>query len=293
MGAGLSSPAFSLERSLGTDPSDEGYRRDGTGSRYQGEYFNAPGWYPESGYASIITGTIITVILLVIINYTLFPIFSFIPGDGGLVSVPIASDRQLMFTKAPAASDLSGNFSEILPYNYTLGADVYLSGSFQASSMPRVILYRSRAANTSLNVTDTKDKLLERFPDTNLIIWMDPIKNDLFVSVITGNSANGTLRLQTTKPIANVPIRKVFRITIVYADQFIEVYKDGSLEQSMAFQNTPIASADTSYFFPSTAKTLGSAMISNVAYWPRILVAREVRRYGTPMSNETFFSKKI
>lgn len=291
MGAGLSSPA-SLEGSLGTDPS-LGYRREGTGSWYQNEYFNAPGWYPNSGYLSIITGIIVTGLILVVIHYTFFPILSFIPGDGGLISVPIASDRQLMFTKAPAASDLSGNFSEILPYNYTLGADVYLSGSFQATSMPRVILYRGREANTTLNTTDTKDNLLGRFPDTNLIVWMDPIKNDLFVSVITGDSASGTLRLQTTNPIANVPIRKVFRITVVYTDQFIEVYKDGSLEQSMSFQNTPVASANTSYFFPTTAKTLGSAMISNVAYWPRILVAREVRTYGMPMSNETFFSKNV
>lgn len=288
MGAGLSSPAYSLERSLGTDPSaiksTEVYRRE------LGLF--APTWFQGSS-APIFISIIITTILLVIINYTVFPIVSFTPGDGGLVTVPIASDRQLVYTKNPAAADISGNFAEILPYNYTLGMDVYLNGSFSATSMPRVILYRGRTVNTTLNTTDTVDNLLERFPDTNLIIWMDPIKNDLFVSVVTGDSSSSTLRLQTTSVIENVPIRKVFRITVVFTQDFVEVYKDGSLEQSMAIKGTPIASANTSYFFPTTSKVLGSAMISNLAYWSRPLAAREVRAYGAPISDDKFFFKSI
>jgi hypothetical protein len=296
MGSSFSSPD-SLELGQSTDPS-LGFIRNGTGSRYGGEDFSYPSWSIDSGYGTILLTLVVTIIILVIIHYSVFPILSFVPGDGGLVTVPIAVDQQLMFTTAPAVSDISANFVNLEPYNYTLSADVYLNGSFQASNMPRPLLYRARTPNTSLNATDTKDKLIERFPETNLIIWMDPIKNDLLVSVVTGDFSStgnsfGNLRLQTTQPIENVPIRKVFRITVIFTEKFVEVYKDGLLEKSMTLKNTPISSPDNSYIFPTPAKVLGSAMVSNVAYWRRPLTSSEARRYGAPVSNEAFFSKKV
>lgn len=304
MGSSFSSPD-SLEGSQSTDPS-LAVVRDGSRSRWAGSDWNSAAYGgmfsgylgAGAGYGNIYLTIFITVIILVIIHYTLFPILSFIPGDGGLVSVPIMTDRQLMFTQAPALSDISANFVNLEPYNYTLGADVYLNGSFQASDMPRVVLYRAKAPNTSLNTADTKDKLLQRFPDTNFIVWLDPIKNDIFVSVVTGDysstsSTFGNLRLQTTRPIENVPIRKVFRITLVFTEKFVEVYKDGLLEQSMSFNNTPISAPDNSYIFPTPEKALGSVMASNVAYWRRTLTSGEARKYGTPISTETLFSKKL
>ena len=297
MGSSFSSPGTTLEGTQATYPSFT-FQNNGLGSTYGGENFYYASWSIDSGYGNIFITLVITIIILVIIHYAVFPILSFVPGDGGLVTVPIAVDQQLMFTTAPAVSDISANFVNLEPYNYTLSADLYLNGSFQASNMPRPLLYRAKAPNTSLNATDTKDKLIERFPETNFIVWMDPIKNDLLVSVVTGDfssTANsfGNLRLQTTEPIENVPIRKVFRITVIFTEKFVEVYKDGLLEKSMTLQNTPITSPDNSYIFPTPAKVLGSAMVSNVAYWRRALTSSEVRRYGVPVSNDTLFSKKV
>jgi hypothetical protein len=34
-----------------------------------------------------------------------------------------------------------------------------------------------------------------------------------------------------------------------------------------------------------------NVMISNLAFWPRVLTSREARAYGSPISNENFFSK--
>lgn len=297
MGSSFSSPVTTLEGTQETYPLFR-FQNNGLGSTYGGENFNYASWSIDSGYGNIFITLVITIIILVIIHYAVFPILSFVPGDGGLVTVPIAVDQQLMFTTAPAVSDISANFVNLEPYNYTLSADLYLNGSFQASNMPRPLLYRAKAPNTSLNATDTKDKLIERFPETNFIVWMDPIKNDLLVSVVTGDfssTANSfsNLRLQTTEPIENVPIRKVFRITVIFTEKFVEVYKDGLLEKSMTLQNTPITSPDNSYIFPTPAKVLGSAMVSNVAYWRRALTSSEVRRYGVPISNGTLFSKKV
>jgi len=297
MGSGYSSPVGSIESRQSTDPF-AALMRTPQGSSYGNTEFSYPTWSVTDGwYGQVFFTVVVTLIILVIIHYTFFPILSFIPGDGGLIQFPIPTDRQVTMTQAPGLPDISANIVNLEPYNYTLSADVYLSGNFQASNMPRVILYRGKAPNTSLNTTDTKDKFLERFPDTNFIIWMDPIKNDLYVSIITGDyssTANtfNNLRIVHTRPIENVPIRKVFCITVIFTQKFIEVYKDGLLQESMALKNSPIISPDNSYIFPTPAKALGSVMVSNVTYWRRVLTAGEVRKYGMPTSKETFFAKK-
>ena len=231
-------------------------------------------------------------LVLLAIHFTAFPIFSFSPDDNGFLSIPTVTDQQIAFTTDPAISDLSANFVNVPACTYTLAMDVYLSGDFQASSIPRVLLYRSARTSVSPPSTDTRNNLLARFPDTNILVWLDSIKNDLYVSVITSSDGTvATSRLETTPPIENVPIRKVFRTSVVFTQKFVEVYINGNLEQSMAIKNPPKNVADSSSFFP-VIRTIGSnALISNLAFWSRGLSAREVRAYGMPLTNETFYSK--
>jgi hypothetical protein len=259
-----------------------------------------PIWAPSStGYGSLIStlfyGSVvvfITFLILVFINFTMFPIFSFSPNDDGFIRIPTVSDQQSAFTKGPAASDLSANFVNVAPCTYALSTDVYLSGNFQASNVPRVLLYRS-PTKVSPPSTDTTANLLTRFPDTNILVWLDPMKNDLLVSIVTSSDGTAaTARLETTEPVDNIPIRKVFRLSVVFTQQFVEVYINGTLGKSMALKNPPITVANTAYFFPVISTIGPNVLIANLAFWSRILTAREVRAYSSaPVSNEFFFSK--
>lgn len=257
---------------------------------------------------------IIVFLILVFVNFTMFPVFSLSPDDNGIISVPLASDKQMAFTQGPASSDLSANFINIPACTYSLSMDLYLSGDFQAMTIPRVLLYRSTrlkgvsppsdivnwpsssgssgssgsGTRPSINIHHT---LAATFPDSNLIVWLDPVKNDLFASVITssdGSAANS--RVETTKPIENVPIRKVFRLTVVFTQQFVELYVNGTLEQSMALKHLPLSVAPTSHFFPIISTIGPNTRVANLAFWPRTLSAREVRAYGQPIATDTFFN---
>ena len=234
-------------------------------------------------YGSVIM--FIILLILIVVNFTIFPVFSFSPNDNGFLPVPTVSDQQLGFTKGPAASDLSANFVGVASCSYTLGMDVFLSGNFQASNVPRVLLYRA-LKKVSPPSTDTSGNLASRFPDSNILIWIDPMKNDLFASVRTGG---GTM--QTTQPIENIPIKKTFRLTVVFTQQFIEIYINGTLEKSMAFKNPPLTVADGANFYPVISTVGPNVMIANVAFWPRVLTAREARAYGMPIGNDNLFSK--
>jgi hypothetical protein len=228
-------------------------------------------------------------LLLVTINYTIYPIFSFSPNDNGLIPIPTASDREMAYTRVPASSDLSANFINVPATSYTMGADVYLSGSFMLAQIPRVILYRAMEPVTS---GGTEDSLLSTYPETNFILWLHPVKNDLYVSVVTQGNG-GRTAIETSEPIENVPVRKVFRVAIVFTPNFIEVYMNGKLVRSMVIEGGLLAVNETSNIYSSVKPIQQNVMLGNLSLWPRVLTAREISvNESAPKKDELFFFKK-
>jgi len=257
------------------------------GSTIYGKDYSYPSWVIGDAGKTILPYVFyisffifILFLILVFIHFTVYPIFSFSPNDNGFIPIPTASDRQIAFTKSPAAADLSANFINVPVSSYTIGMDLYFTGVFEPSNTPLVLLYRSNDIQTP--PTDSKS-LITTYSKTNLIVWLDSFKNDLKVSGIQRDS-----NLQTSV-IENVPIKKVFRVTFVFADTFLEVYINGKLESTQPFQNLkPVA--DTYRFY--TGRTTSSVQMSNLTFWPRILSAREVQAWGSPMSKESFYISK-
>jgi len=224
---------------------------------------------------------------LMFVHFTMYPVFSFSPDDSGFISIPTASDRQIDFTTTPAAYDVPAKFIGLPACSYTLCSDVYLSGAFMTSETPKVILYRSK---TPVETGGTKDNLVNTYPETNLIVWIDPIANDLYVSVITGG--DGNRRIETSDPIENVPVRKVFRVALVITPDFIEVYINGKLEKSMAIIGQLVTVPQESYVYSTIRPVRNNVMTGNISMWPRILTAREIKsKEGAPLKNESFFFK--
>lgn len=251
-----------------------------------------PTWAPQQAtsilsygfYGSLLVLAIF--IILFIVHFTVYPIFSFKVGDPGIIPVPTSSDKQMDFTKSPAGNDVSGNFTKIVPCGYTLSMDLYLTGEFNEQTAPRIIMYN---APSRVSTIPTKDNLATTFQQANLIIWLDPALNDLYASVITLNTAGGTASVQTTKPIVNVPMKSPFRVSYVYNQNFLEVYANGYMETSMAFHNRPRGLSNSAPFFFGHVTSRSSCLVGNVAYWPRELSSREVNADGSPKSTAAFF----
>jgi hypothetical protein len=229
-------------------------------------------------------------LILFVINYSLYPIFSFSVNQPGIIPIPTTLDRSLAFSKASPAFDLSASFVPVrgaLPSDtYTLGLDVWLTGDFMLSEVPRVILYRSKATHLPKTV-DTAGKkypdTVDVYPDTNLIVWLDPYKNDLYVSAVTADNKLITVASE------NVPVRNVFRIGIVFCSKFLELYMNGKLSMSMPITSSVRSVNQTTTpipFYPTIKPILNNVVIRNLTYWPRILTANEIRaNEGTPFSS--------
>ena len=234
-------------------------------------------------------------LILVFVHFTMYPIFSFSAEEDGIISIPTSSDKQTVFEGVVATDTTSANPTGLAGTNYTVSFDVYLSGDFFVTTAPRTLLYRADStAQVVAADTITPASILARYPDTNMLIWVDPTKNDLYVSAIT-TSNGGPKSIETLPtPVENIPIRKVFRLTIVYTDKFMEVYINGRLEKSMPLRGTPITQDGTKAFFPPPAFARNSVKISNLTFWPRPLRAREVKSIaGAPIANAPLFSPQV
>ena len=86
-------------------------------------------------------------------------------------------------------------------------------------------------------------------------------------------------------------MKEVLRVTVVFTQQFVELYINGALEKTMTLTHPPLSVSDSADFYPPTSNVIPSAFLANLTFWPRALTVREVAAYGNPVSNTAFFSK--
>lgn len=243
-------------------------------------------------------------LVLVFIHYTMYPIFSFIPGDGGLIPVPTVSDRQVFYksTRVPSVEPIP--VTEILSCGYTVAFDLFLTSELIGTHAPRVLLYRGSSRRSLTEIQDAAvladnlrygPYLTGLFDQSNFVLWLDPMKNDMYLGVVTEDRADSTRKVMTiSDPVQNLPIGRAFRVTFVYTQQFAELYVDGRLKTTMAISSRPIENSGAMKLW--AVPTVGTNDFANVkmasvAYWPRILSSREVSADGKPVTDSTVFQR--
>jgi hypothetical protein len=232
-------------------------------------------------FASVVL--FVLAILAIALHFLGVPVFSVMPGDSGIISIPVPNSKQTAFTKSPITSDLSCNFVSVKPLQYTISFDAFLKGDFITTTVPRVILYRSPYP-ISLQRTDTIDVLPTLFRDSNIIVYVDPLKNDLYVAALKMDSTH-----MTSGPIKNVPLRVPFRITIVVSANFLEVYLNGNLKETLSFNGSIITSPSTTHFFGPPPIINESIQIGNIQLWDSELSSKLINMYGNEKISSSLF----
>ena len=223
-------------------------------------------------------------LILLVVHYTITPIFTFSFGDTGLLPLSDTSDGQLVWTKGPVAFDLSANVLRILPNSFTVQMDVYVENQTILGNADRVLFYRALRPV----IPDSTKTIMEQYPESNLLVRLMADTNDLVVSAVTQITPNlATSTLESTPTILNVPVRQPFRITIILLPQVLEVYLNGRLFGTKTFRYT-LKSAPA-YFFGPPEPFRTSVRIMNVQYWDRGLTSVEVRKAGPALPDKSAF----
>jgi hypothetical protein len=124
-----------------------------------------------------------------------------------------------------------------------------------------------------------EDTILKLNSNFNLMIYLDRIKNDLFVSTLTVNPTNAADSYIETVDIANIPVRKTIRLGVMLGSRVMEVYINGYLVKSKTYTN-PLRSVVGQFQPPSDAILSSTARVRNFRLWKRPLSPSEFRSYA-------------
>lgn len=225
-------------------------------------------------------------VLLVVIHYGITPVFTFADGDSGSLPAANTTDGQLVWKKGPVAPDISANVVRILPYGFTIQQDIFIQSETLLSNRSRVFLYRSMSPVVPSS-TGSQENLIATYPDSNLLMFLSPNTNDLIVEAITQSSTTDTY-VEAAPTILNIPIGEVFRLTVVFLPQMMEVYVNGKLNSSKVFQYTPKNTVANFYGPPEAYRQ--SVRTMNFKYWDRPLSPGEIRKSSPPPPTKELFS---
>jgi hypothetical protein len=224
-------------------------------------------------------------LILLIIHYSLTPIFSFTAGDGGIFPLANTTDGELFWKDAPPLFDISANVVRSLPYGFTIQQDIYMDNEQILSNRKRVFLYRSNEP-VVVDASEPED-LIQQYPESNIFAYLSPNTNDLIVSAIT-QKRDGTKVYESAPTLLNVPTKQVLRLTIVFLPELLEVYLNGKLHGTRTLKYTPLSS--NAYFFSTPDAFRGSVRVMNFKYWDRALSAVEVSKSTPPLADKSLFS---
>ncbi len=258
-------------------------------SSYSNSYYRNSG-VGLTGYIwPAITGLFLLFLVLLVVHYTITPIFTFSIGDQGYIPLVQTNDGQLVWTKGPAPSDLSANVLRILPNSFTVQMDVYVENQTTLGAYDRILFYRAMRPV----IPNNSNTIMQQYPESNILVRLLPNTNDLVVSAITlrdtGNPETATL--ESTPTILNVPVRKPFRITFILLPNTLEVYLNGRLFGTKTFRYSLKSAA--AYFFGPPDMYRDSVRIMNVQYWNRPLSSAEVRQAGPALPDVSLFGPAL
>ncbi len=214
---------------------------------------------------TILTVTLIGFVILVIVHYTIRPIFRSGSADPGIIPVPtLGSDTTGHYWKNSSAPLLSadtvltGNQSGTT--DFSLSVDVLIHNPNVKSAGNRPIFWRSDKQVPDSPVRNEEGaQIIREIGVFNFAAYLAPATNDLVVSVLNGQSQLESVVVQ------NVPTGEPFRLGIILTPLFLEVYINGKLYRTRNLTSPPLPVVGS--FMPPGGPYADMAAVRNLRIW--------------------------
>lgn len=235
----------------------------GAGTGQGSTFVSIFGWF-------IAVVVVITVILL-FVHFTLRPVFRVVPGGKGIIPIPGFSDGQVYWKPGTAVAPL---IESTLPasyptQNWSFTVDIFVNNPTALVSAPASIFSR-RVYPVPRNDGENGVEVL-----------LIPGSNDLLVTVTNVN------RNAETVLLSNVPVQTPFRLGVVILDVAMEVYINGRLMKTRAFDAPPIGYKGE--FNPPQGEAASLVKLSNLHLWNRVLTPSEIRNAQPALVSSSLF----
>jgi hypothetical protein len=256
-------------------------------------------------------------IALILIHFTIYPVFKFTPGARGLIGVSTTKDSNVYWNmkKQPATlahAPLQGDALSAYPFinNFSFSVDLFVRRITDTAATTRVILYKTYTSGPQSGTSATgsdppplntgpsaaEADIATNYMNSKVSMFMYLTKtNDLVVTFYSG--ASGTP--YSSRQIKNIPLYTPFRVTVVVEDKTFSVYINGQ----QAFQRTipgqtitlntlgNLPTAQQRFFSPPAwadqpTKTI---FLQNLQLWTRAISYSEVQTAQPALALEADF----
>lgn len=261
-----------------------------------------PGSFVLSSLYYFLLYAFVLFMLLLLVHYTVRPVFSFVPGARGFFQVPTGTDdkvyinekkQPLTTNRFPIDIATQGAVDDILVSydwitNFTMSVDLYLRKPYETTDVnKRLILYKTYRSGEGTTITDplatgpTSNEGLSTYLATkcSMAVYLDET-NNLNVSFYRLGGP------YSIAPIRNIPLYEPFRLTIVAEDRLFTVYLNGRqtfqkvVPDGIALTTySPAVSSPQPERFhppPTWADNPKIAYLQNLHLWPRAISYAEV-----------------
>ena len=187
--------------------------------------FSMPSIGNTSGFKSklLFIGSFVLALLVVLIllHFFVTPIFKTKMGSTGIIPLPVQTEGSQYWIKDSTPLDLAETPLADKLTGYTVSVDILLEKPAVVTDKYRLIAVRKNGEGV---VTGGDNKTIqEELGDFNFAIYFDETKNDVHVALL--NDSNSIKEVV----IKNAPVREPFRLVLVVADSYFDVYLNGRL----------------------------------------------------------------
>lgn len=231
------------------------------------------------------------VLLLTIINYTIYPVWKLRPGDKGLIPLPGSDDSVTVWTSKPYTTiPIKDSPIGTTCMNWSGMIDIQIDNTFGVTThagIPRPLFWRGDNITYPPGTVSNNPLITSLIPNFNICIYLDKDINNLYIAtLLTDSTSNSNTPILIQSPINNIPTRKPLRIGWMLGEKVLEVYLNGYLVKSTILPSSVLTLATPS--FSNDVTTFSNVFqIQNLKLWNRPLSASEFRALGQPSSFNT------
>lgn len=226
---------------------------------------------------------IIGLFILVLVNYTLYPVFRTTPGGKGLIPLPGTDDSKLFWNNINNIKSVKETDTPLgsLTKDWSMLLDVQIDNPTSQTNYPRILFTRGATVTPPTEPFRESDTILTINPVFNVCFWLERMTNDLNISIqtVANETTNDVVPSVETIQIPNVPVGKGTRFGIMLGSKVLEVYVNGYLVKSKTLlKSIRDVVGDLQPPFNNIVSSV--ARVGNLRVWGRPLSPAEFRSYG-------------
>jgi len=268
------------------------------------KYSNAPldstsvYWIHVSYYFTLYT--LLLFLVLVVVHYTITPIFSSYPGSPGVIPIPGLTNDLVYWKdkKQPAFSDPVPKKNDKLYGKsyvnmFSFSIDLYVRELVASNANTRMILYKASvpvAEPSKIDANFDGDSFINYMKKRSSMIMYLTDTNDLVITFFSGSNQ------YNTAPIKNIPLYTPFRITLVVEDKMFTAYLNGNqvfqrlVPELISMPSNGNSGMQLFYSSPEwTNNPRHSIYVQNFHLWSRPITYKEVISARPALAHEKDF----